>query len=144
MIGVQAIAEISEDTLKVEAGKPLPSEKGLYFSRGEKGFVNLRIEDNQFAVIFLNSEKEVVQPENLVDVLLIAEAIRGEDDRENFLLRASPSGLLYSHPRYIKKPYHYRVKVRVTFTEQFQTPTTASGHDNKEVVEEFGFAMLKQ
>jgi len=46
----------------------------------------------------------------------------------------SPSGLLYAHPRYIEKPFYYRVKVWVTTTDEFSTPSTGTGHDEKETV----------
>ena len=138
------LSEVSEFSLLIEEGEPLTSEKGIFFPRGEDGFLNLRIEDNQFVLIFLNAEKIVIEAENIANVSIIADSVRGDDERENYLLNVSPSGLLYSHPRYIEKPFIYLVKVRVTTTDEFSTPLTATGHDEKETVQQYGFAMLKQ
>ncbi|MDX2108665.1 MAG: hypothetical protein SFY80_00330 [Verrucomicrobiota bacterium] len=47
---------------ELAVGKPLPVEAGLMFDYEDGGFVNLRIEENQWKVIFLNKEKLVIDP----------------------------------------------------------------------------------
>jgi hypothetical protein len=129
---------------EVEVGTVLPTEKGLYYSRGDAGYLNVRIEDDQFKVVFLDSDKLVVAPENIVEVLLFVESVRGEYDRENYLLNSTKNGLVYTHPRFIEKPYYYQVKVRVSTSRQISTASTASGYMEDEKVEEYGFSILDQ
>ncbi|MCB1123950.1 MAG: hypothetical protein KJT03_20520 [Verrucomicrobiae bacterium] len=142
----QAATSIWADSpnFEVNIGDPLPSEKGLYFERGDAGYLNVRIEEDQFTVLFLDTDKRVIAPENVDKILLFAESVRGDDNRENYLLHSSTTGPAYTHPRYIQKPYQYRVKVRVSTSHQIPSPSTASGYAEEDQVEEFGFSILHQ
>lgn len=130
--------------IDLQAGTLLPSKKGLYFERETGGSLNLRIEDDQFMLVFLNPHQQISVPANIEEVLLIAESIRGEDDRENYLLTRTGNGPVFTHPRFIKKPYMYRVKVRISSFRKTPTPSTASGVEKKTRTEEYGFTILNQ
>jgi len=100
-------------TQEVKLGEPLPSQEGVYFTYtypgNENGLVNLRVEDGQFVLYFLDKERNLVVPPHLKAVVRYEE-LRGGGEEIMLLQRDhSSNGLYLSHPRHPDPPHLYRV-----------------------------------
>ncbi|MGF1453288.1 MAG: hypothetical protein ACFB21_14575 [Opitutales bacterium] len=125
----------------IQLEEPLPSELGLYFplsdppappadmpsaaereamaERGEPYFnpqpvtLNVRFIDNRFAVIFLNPEGLVTKPPEIFEITVDAERLNSDSERFQFALRLSPDSVYYFHPRIIRPPLRYGIRLIV-------------------------------
>ena len=87
-------------------GTRLP-EMGLY-QESRYGTVNLRIVDDNLRLYFLNEEGEVMAPPIEAAAARMEQVSNATTDPYIYMRPAS-SGIYLTSPRYIPKPYDYRV-----------------------------------
>ena len=139
-----------EEGFSVAIGEPLKTQLGLYLDRenppDEATKLNLRVEDNRFALIFLDAENRVIPaPESIQKVLIQTYALNDERDFE--VRPMEPVGkdrLYYQASRYVRRPYRFRVRIVIERTKQETTPTTQSGTQEAIVTEAYGYTFMNQ
>jgi len=118
---------------------------GLQFERsGQAGFVHLQIVDHAFRVTFLDAQKQPEVDNKVVEVIVQAEAIEGDRDREVYYLDKVKNEPFYETDRFIEAPYIYNVKLLVKSKQRVRSYSKRSGYRQKIIMRSYGFTILNQ
>lgn len=88
-------------------GQPLENEKGLYMPLDDGRRVNLRVVDNRLRLYVLDGDGKLL-PAAFAKVIV---DMKGRKADEHMVLRPDGANPWVTHPRFIKPPYIYEVRV---------------------------------
>lgn len=86
-------------------------ELGLYVPREEGGSINLRIEERNFKLYFMDAEKKVVPPVYSSVILRYENAAKKNRGKETLILQLSPDGKYLTSGRNVKLPFDLWVNI---------------------------------
>lgn len=95
-----APAKVQEEERKVD---------GFEISRGERGFLGIKIENNQFRVTFYDAEKKPVPSD--VAAIALRWPVKYQPNPERVVLMPSGEGLVMTSEKVIRAPFSFRLYV---------------------------------
>lgn len=122
------VAAANAQNQPMEVGDTLEPTLGAYwpYAQGDqKGFVNLRIVDNQFRLYFLEEDRDTIAEPALPHAVIHYSNTQRRSLNNQTLTLSRSGGPFLGNPRFIQAPHRYQVRI-------FLTPQLGQGADDSD------------
>ena len=94
-------------------------EAGVYISRSDGSFLNLRLVERKFRIYFMDGEKHPVDPPDARVIVRYENVARRDRDETRALKRVDgDEGTFFSSPQNIRPPWDFWVTIIVKYTDR--------------------------
>lgn len=89
------------------AAQPPPKIDGMEVSRGEKGYLGVKIEDHTFKITFYDQDKKPIPAD--VSAIALRWPVQYQPNPERDYLTPTADGMALTSSKVVRPPYHFRL-----------------------------------